>query len=60
MTEHMFGLSWDKPVRHLREYLAMLTALLAGQPTTIDTLDMPPARRVGKGDRGVHGQATGV
>jgi 5,10-methylenetetrahydromethanopterin reductase len=34
MMEDMFGLSWDKPARHLREYLAVLTPLLEGQPAT--------------------------
>ena len=36
MMEDMFGLSWDKPARHLREYLAVLTPLLEGRPATFD------------------------
>jgi 5,10-methylenetetrahydromethanopterin reductase len=32
IIEDMFGFSWDKPAHHMREYLAVLTPLLAGQP----------------------------
>lgn len=32
LMENMLGFSWDTPARHLREYLAVLTPLLAGQP----------------------------
>lgn len=54
MMEDMFGLSWDKPARHLREYLAVLIPLLAGQPTTFegehyrvnDALHVPGVARV--------------
>ena len=31
-AEGMWGISWDKPVRHMREYLDGLLPLLAGQP----------------------------
>ena len=30
VIEHMFGMSFDKPVRHLREYLDVLMPLLSG------------------------------
>lgn len=32
VVESMWGLSYDKPVRHLREYLSVLMPLLEGQP----------------------------
>jgi 5,10-methylenetetrahydromethanopterin reductase len=32
VIEDMFGYSYDRPVRHVREYLAVLRPLLAGQP----------------------------
>lgn len=32
VIEDMFGYSFDKPIRHLREYLAVLVPLLAGSP----------------------------
>ncbi|MDZ7731814.1 MAG: TIGR03564 family F420-dependent LLM class oxidoreductase [Acidimicrobiia bacterium] len=32
VIEGMFGLSFEKPVRHLREYLDVLLPLLAGEP----------------------------
>lgn len=32
VTEGMWGIAWDKPVRRLREYLDGLQPLLAGQP----------------------------
>ena len=32
--EGRLGFDWDHPVRHLREYLACLTPLLRGEPTT--------------------------
>ena len=49
VVEHMFGMSFDKPVRHLREYLDVLMPLLSGerveaQGETISanvTLDVP-------------------
>ena len=31
VVEHMWGLSFDKPVRHMREYLSVLMPLLAGE-----------------------------
>lgn len=31
VVEHMFGMSFDKPVRHLREYLDVLMPLLSGE-----------------------------
>jgi len=33
VIEDMFGLSYDKPARHMREYLEVLTPLLRGEPT---------------------------
>ena len=40
VIEHMFGMSFDKPVRHLREYLDILMPLVDGRPaaTTGETL----------------------
>lgn len=35
VTEGMWGIPWDKPVRRLREYLDALQPLLAGQPTDV-------------------------
>jgi len=32
VTEGMWGVSWDRPVRHMREYLDGLQPLLAGRP----------------------------
>lgn len=32
VTEGMWGISWDKPVRQMREYMDGLLPLLAGQP----------------------------
>ena len=51
VTEQMWGVSWDKPVRQMREYLDGLLPLLAGQPaeaegefwTTRGALQMPGA-----------------
>jgi 5,10-methylenetetrahydromethanopterin reductase len=52
VTEGMWGIPWDKPVRRLREYLDGLQPLLAGQPadatgetvTTRGALQIPGAR----------------
>jgi 5,10-methylenetetrahydromethanopterin reductase len=52
VTERMWGVSWDKPVRQMREYLDGLLPLLAGQPaeaegefwTTRGSLQIPGAR----------------
>ena len=51
VTEQMWGVSWDKPVRQMREYLDGLLPLLAGLPaeaegefwTTRGALQMPGA-----------------
>jgi len=51
VIESMLGLSYDKPVRHLREYLSILLPLLHGEPaafagetlTANVTLDIPDA-----------------
>jgi 5,10-methylenetetrahydromethanopterin reductase len=51
VTETMWGASWDKPVRQMREYLDGLLPLLAGQPaqaegefwTTRGSLQIPGA-----------------
>jgi 5,10-methylenetetrahydromethanopterin reductase len=51
VTEQMWGVSWDKPVRQMREYLDGLLPLLAGQPaeavgeiwTTRGALQLPGA-----------------
>jgi 5,10-methylenetetrahydromethanopterin reductase len=36
VVEMMWGMSFDKPVRHLREYLSALMPLLEGQPANLD------------------------
>src|SRR4051794_36148327 len=36
VIENMFGLSFDKPLRHMREYLAVLVPLLNGEPADFD------------------------
>ncbi len=36
VVENMFGLSYDKPVRHLREYLEVLMPLSRGEPASVD------------------------
>ncbi|MGK2929352.1 MAG: LLM class F420-dependent oxidoreductase [Acidimicrobiales bacterium] len=54
VIEHMFGLSFDKPVRHLREYLDILMPLVDGRPVAVNgetlsanlTLDVPAAQPV--------------
>lgn len=54
VIEHMFGMSFDKPVRHLREYLDVLMPLVTGERVeahgeTISAnleLDIPGARPV--------------
>jgi 5,10-methylenetetrahydromethanopterin reductase len=51
VTEGVWGISWDKPVRQMREYLDGLQPLLAGQPadasgefwTTRGSLQLPGA-----------------
>ena len=39
VIESMMGMSFDKPVRHLREYLTVLGAALAGEPVAFDGED---------------------
>ncbi|MEX0846543.1 MAG: LLM class F420-dependent oxidoreductase [Ilumatobacteraceae bacterium] len=39
VVEMMWGLSFDKPVRHLREYLSVLMPLLEGQPVGFEGED---------------------
>jgi len=36
VIENMFGLSFDKPLRHMREYLAALVPLLKGESADVD------------------------
>ncbi len=36
VIENMFGLSFDKPVRHMREYLAILVPLIRGEEVAAD------------------------
>jgi 5,10-methylenetetrahydromethanopterin reductase len=36
VIEDMYGYSFDKPARHMREYLAVLAPLLAGEPVAFD------------------------
>jgi 5,10-methylenetetrahydromethanopterin reductase len=35
VVEHMWGYSWDKPVRHMREYLDALLPLLRGEAADV-------------------------
>jgi 5,10-methylenetetrahydromethanopterin reductase len=39
VIENMMGLNFDKPVRHLREYLSVLGPLLRGEPVGFDGED---------------------
>ena len=39
VVENMWGMSYDKPVRHLREYLSVLMPLVEGQPASFDGED---------------------
>ncbi len=39
VVEMMWGLSFDKPVRHMREYLSVLLPLLDGQPVAFNGED---------------------
>jgi 5,10-methylenetetrahydromethanopterin reductase len=36
VIEDMYGYSFDKPARHMREYLSVLVPLLAGDPVAVD------------------------
>jgi F420-dependent oxidoreductase-like protein len=36
VIEDMFGMSYDKPARHMREYLEVLTPLLRGEPVKFE------------------------
>ena len=36
VIEHMFGMSFDKPVRHMREYLEVLVPLLHGESVSFE------------------------
>ncbi len=36
VIEDMYGYSFDRPARHMREYLAVLVPLLAGEPVSFD------------------------
>ena len=54
VIEHMFGMSFEKPVRHLREYLEILMPLVDGRPASFTgetlvanlTLDVPDPQPV--------------
>jgi F420-dependent oxidoreductase-like protein len=55
VIEGMFGMSYAKPARHMREYLEVLTPLLRGEPAKFEgeqyrvqgALQVPGASRVG-------------
>lgn len=36
VIEGSFGISYDRPIRHMREYLGILVPLLAGEPVHVD------------------------
>lgn len=54
VIEHMFGMSFDKPVRHMREYLDILMPLVTGEAVSANgetlsanlALDIPDSRPV--------------
>lgn len=54
VIEGMFGMSYDKPARHMREYMAVLEPLLRGEPAKFEgeqyrvntALEVPGAARV--------------
>lgn len=54
VIENMLGLSYDKPARHMREYMAVLGPLLRGEPASFEgeqyrvngALDVPGSSRV--------------
>ena len=57
VIETVFGQSFDRPVRHMREYLAILLPVLRGeavsfQGETLSGDDVGPARRRGAGPPG--------
>ena len=45
VIESMLGMSFDKPVRHLREYLGVLGPLSRGEPVVVRRRGLPGARR---------------
>ena len=52
VIEGMFGYSYERPARHMREYLSVLLPLLRGeqvsfQGETLKTMTMAPTRREG-------------
>lgn len=36
VVEYLWGLSFDKPLRHMREYLSVLMPLLSGEPVNVE------------------------
>ena len=46
VIESMFGMSFDKPVRHLREYLSVLGPMSRGEAVSFDGDDLPGPRPV--------------
>lgn len=54
VIENMYGMSYDKPAKHMREYMAVLGPLLRGEPAKFDgeqyqvnmSLDIPGADSV--------------
>ncbi len=54
VIESMLGMSFDKPVRHMREYLSVLGPLSRGEPVAFTGEDLPGERgRVGERRRPV-------
>jgi 5,10-methylenetetrahydromethanopterin reductase len=55
VIENMFGMSYEKPARHMREYMEVLGPLLRGEPAAFDgtqykvhaSVDVPGAAPVG-------------
>lgn len=50
VIEGMFGLSWDKPVRHMREYLSILMPLLRDRAVDFSGETLTARSRVDVGD----------
>lgn len=44
VIEGMYGYSFDKPVRHMREYLSALVPLCAGEAADVEGETSPPRR----------------
>jgi alkanesulfonate monooxygenase SsuD/methylene tetrahydromethanopterin reductase-like flavin-dependent oxidoreductase (luciferase family) len=57
VIENMYGYSFDRPVRHMREYLSALLPLLDGTAGRVGTEDAEPGRGAGRRDGPVDDRA---